>query len=271
MRDVKKILIIGKKSFLAKSIFNFLKKKKIRTSLKSFEEVVNKNINQYFYIINASININYSLNKYKEVNDLDLRIAKKIQNSNTKYIFFSSRKVYKNKFNISEGDYLSPQCNYSRNKLRTENKLLKILKSRVLILRMSNILGLKKKNKNSRSIHSLFLDNFFSYQLRNKKIFFKNSFKDFITIDQFSKIIYFLIKYNVTGILNLSLGKKIFLTEIIFWLNKLNRRVFIKKKLDIKSSFTLNNKKLLSKIPIKLLKKDVKNYCLNLHKEYKKL
>jgi hypothetical protein len=136
---------------------------------------------------------------------------------------------------------------------------------------MSNILGLKKKNKNSRSIHSLFLDNFFSYQLRNKKIFFKNSFKDFITIDQFSKIIYFLIKYNVTGIFNLSLGKKIFLTEIIFWLNKLNRRVFIKKKLDIKSSFTLNNKKLLSKIPIKLLKKDVKNYCLNLHKEYKKL
>jgi len=115
------------------------------------------------------------------------------------------------------------------------------------------------------------LDNFFSYQLRNKKIFFKNSFKDFITIDQFSKIIYLLIKYNVTGILNLSLGKKIFLSEIIFWLNKLNRRVFIKKKLDIKSSFTLNNKKLLSKIPIKLLKKDVKNYCLNLHKEYKKI
>ena len=29
MRDVKKILIIGKKSFLAKSIFNFLKKKKL--------------------------------------------------------------------------------------------------------------------------------------------------------------------------------------------------------------------------------------------------
>ena len=89
------------------------------------------------------------------------------------------------------------------------------------------------------------MDNFFSYQLRYKKFFFKNSFKDFITIDQFSKIIYFLIKYNVTGILNLSLGKKIFLTEIILCLNKLNRRVFIKKKLDIKSSFTLNNKKLL--------------------------
>ena len=270
MKNTRKILIIGKKSFLAKSIYIFLKKKKIRIFLKSFEEVLNKNINDYTCIINASINRNYSLNKYKEINDFDLRIAKKIQNSSTKYIFLSSRKVYRNKFNISEGDYLSPKCNYSRNKLRTENKLLKILKTRVIILRMSNILGLKKKNKNSRNIHSLFLDNFFSYQLRNKKIFFRDSFKDFITIDQFSKIIYLLIKSDAFGIFNLSLGKKIYLTEIIFWLKKLNRRVFINKKIDIKSSFTLNNKKLLSKISIKLLKKDVKNYCLNLHKEYKK-
>jgi len=69
----------------------------------------------------------------------------------------------------------------------------------------------------------------------------------------------------------LIIRKKIFLREIIFWLKKLNRKVFIKKELDIKSSFTLNNKKLLSKISIKLLKKDVKNYCLNLHNEYKKL
>jgi hypothetical protein len=69
----------------------------------------------------------------------------------------------------------------------------------------------------------------------------------------------------------LIIRKKIFLREIIFWLKKLNRKVFIKKEPDIKSSFMLNNKKLLSKILIKLLKKDVKNYCLNLHNEYKKL
>jgi hypothetical protein len=69
----------------------------------------------------------------------------------------------------------------------------------------------------------------------------------------------------------LIIRKKIFLREIIFWLKKLNRKVFIKKEPDIKSSFMLNNKKLLSKISIKLLKNDVQNYCLNLHNEYKKL
>jgi dTDP-4-dehydrorhamnose reductase len=266
---MKNILIVGKKSFLANSIFNFLKKKKLKISLKSFEEVLSKNITDYTHIINGSINKSYCLNKYKKINDLDLRIAKKIINSKTKYIFFSSRKVYKNKFNTLESDHLNPCCNYSRNKLITESQLLKTLESRIIILRISNILGLKKKFKNNRNIHSLFLDNFFNYQLTNKKILHKDSFKDFITINQFNKVIYLIIKSNIKGIFNLSLGKKIYLSEIILWLKKLNRRVFIKKKLDLKSSFTLNNKKLLSKISVKLLKKDVKKYCLNLHKQHK--
>ena len=130
-------------------------------------------------------------------------------------------------------------------------------------------MGLKKKRRKSRNVHSLFLDNFFNYQLTNRKILFKDSFKDFITINQFNKIIYLLIKSNIAGIFNVSLGKKIYLSEIIFWLKKLNRKVFIKKKIDLKSSFTLNNKKLLSKISVKLLKRDVKKYCLNLHKQCK--
>jgi dTDP-4-dehydrorhamnose reductase len=262
-----KILIIGKKSFLAESIYNFLKKK-IKVKLKSFEQVMNMNITNYTYIINASINKNYCLNKYKLINDFDLRIAKKILYSDAKYIFFSSRKVYKNKFNILESDYLNPRCNYSKNKLRTENELLKLLKSRVLILRISNILGFKIKKKNNRAVHSLFLDNFLNYQLKSSKTFFKDCFKDFVTVNQFNQIIYLLIKSNVTGIFNLSLGKKIYLSEIITWLKKLNRKVFIKKKYDIKSSFTLNNKKLLSKIRIRLLKNDVKKYCSNLYKNY---
>jgi dTDP-4-dehydrorhamnose reductase len=268
MKHNSKILIIGKRSFLAGFIYIFLKKKKFKVKLKSFEQALTMKISDYTYIINTSINKNYCLNKYKFINDLDLRIAKKILNSNTKYIFFSSRKVYKNKFNISESHYLHPQCNYSKNKLRTENELLKFLKSRVLILRISNILGFKKKNNNSRIVHSLFLDNFLSYQLKKNRTFFKDSFKDFITIDQFTQVIYLLIKSNVNGIFNLSLGKKIYLSELILWLKKLNSKVFITRELDIKSSFTLNNKKLLSKIGIRLLKKDVKNYCLGLYKKY---
>ena len=105
MKHNSKILIIGKRSFLAGFIYIFLKKKKFKVKLKSFEQALTMKISDYTYIINTSINKNYCLNKYKFINDLDLRIAKKILNSNTKYIFFSSRKVYKNKFNKYEKRY----------------------------------------------------------------------------------------------------------------------------------------------------------------------
>ena len=259
------VLIIGKNSFAGSSIYNFIRKK-IKAKLISYEDIKNIKIKNYTHIINASINKKYFLNKYNKFNDLDLKIAKKIIHTNVKYIFFSTRKVYRQKFNIFEYDNLDPKCNYSENKLKTEKQLLKILGSNVLILRISNILGSKKEKKNKRLVHSLFLDNFFRYQLSNSKLFFLDEFKDFITINQFNKIIYLLIKNNLTGIFNVSLGKRVYLSEIVSWLKKFNSKIFIKKKLNIKNSFTLNNQKLLSKIKIKLLKKEVKDFCLNLYR-----
>jgi nucleoside-diphosphate-sugar epimerase len=260
------VLIIGKKSFVGSSIYNFIKKK-IKAKLISYEDIKNIKINKYTHIINASINKKYFINKYNKSYDLDLKIAKKIMYSDVKYIFFSTRKVYKRKYNTFEYDNLVPKCNYSKNKLKTEKKLLKTLGSNVLILRVSNILGFKKDKKNKRIVHSLFLDNFFRYQSRDNKSFFLNEFKDFITINQFNRVIYLLIKNNLSGIFNVSLGKKIYLSEIILWLKKLNSKIFIKKKLNIKNSFTLSNEKLLSKIKINLFKKDVKDFCLNLHRK----
>lgn len=260
------VLIIGKKSFVGSAIYNFIKNK-IKAKLISYDDIKNTKINKYTHIINASINKKYFLNKYNKFNDLDLKIAKKIMYTDIKYIFFSTRKVYKKKFNIFEYDNLDPRCNYSRNKLKTEKELLKMLGSNVLILRISNILGLKKDKKNKRIVHSLFLDNFFRYQISDSKFFFLNEFKDFITINQFNRVVYLLIKNNLTGIFNVSLGKRIYLSEIIKWLKKLNTNIFIKKKLNIKNSFTLSNRKLLSKIKVKLLKKEVKDFCINLYKK----
>jgi nucleoside-diphosphate-sugar epimerase len=260
------VLIIGKKSFVGSAIYNFIKNK-IKVKLISYDDIKNIKINKYTHIINASINKKYFLNKYNKFNDLDLKIAKKIMYTDIKYIFLSTRKVYKKKFNIFEYDNLDPRCNYSKNKLKTEKELLKMLGSNVLILRISNILGLKKDKKNKRIVHSLFLDNFFRYQISDSKFFFLNEFKDFITINQFNRVLYLLIKNNLTGIFNVSLGKRIYLSEIIKWLKKLNTNIFIKKKLNIKNSFTLSNRKLLSKIKVKLLKKEVKDFCINLYKK----
>ena len=49
----------------------------------------------------------------------------------TKYIFLSTRKVYKSKANIVENSELFPKTNYSKNKLISENKLTFIKMYRV--------------------------------------------------------------------------------------------------------------------------------------------
>ena len=45
----------------------------------------------------------------------DFKLANKINNKKTIFIFLSSRKVYKAKSNIKETDKLSPKSNYSKN------------------------------------------------------------------------------------------------------------------------------------------------------------
>ena len=104
---MKKVLIIGKRGFIGKSLNKFLKLKH-NVKLISFKEALNfKQIDKYNFIINSSINRSYIEKKYNKKFDNDLKIAERINNIKTIYVFLSSRKVYKAKQNINEGDKLS--------------------------------------------------------------------------------------------------------------------------------------------------------------------
>ena len=151
--DKKKLLIIGRNSFLGKSLY-FGLKKKINTRLLSYEKFLkleDKELKKINYICNCAINPKYVKLKYKKKNDIDLKIINKIINLDISFIFLSTRKVYLNKANIKETEKTNPKCNYSKNKLITEKAIYKLIKNKALILRISNILGLKKKKfkKNS--------------------------------------------------------------------------------------------------------------------------
>ena len=114
-----------------------------------------------------------------------------------------------------------------------------------------------------RNNHKLFYDNFLEYKKNKKKIIVNNEFKDFISIDQFSKIVGLIIKNRIKGIYNVSLGKKIYISEIVKWLDKkFSKNIrFINSQKD---SFTLSNKKILKKIQINLTKNQVKLFCKKL-------
>ena len=268
----KKILIIGQQGRIASNLFKYFKTKKIEVYSLSFESFIkkqSKNINKFDVIINCTSNQKFIKNKYQDRNDNDLIIAKKIMYSKTKLVMLSTRKVYKAKFNINELDKIKPNCNYSKNKVISEASVTKILLNRILILRISNIIGCPNKNK--RKLHKTFSDIFF--EMAKKGFMYKNNkiYKDFISMKKFNQIVFELIKKNSFGLFNVSLGKKIYLNHLITWLNFYNSKklkIISPKNSFNNDSFTLSNKKLMKKIKIKNNVIDLKNECLRISRSF---
>ena len=172
-------------------------------------------------------------------------------------------------FNIKEGDKLLPNCNYSKNKLISENLVQKILTNRSLVLRIANLIGLPTKSK--RKLHKTFVDIFFN-KINQGYIYENNkNYKDFISIRVFNEIVLKLIRKNAYGIYNVSLGKKVYLNQLTEWLNFYNKKKIItikRKKSSINENFTLNNLKLVNKIKIKYNLIDLKNDSLQISKKF---
>lgn len=269
----KNILIIGKKSFIAQNLKFFLKKN-FSIKLIDYAKFMNlsyTSIQDVNYIINCSSNKDYVIKKYNEKNDFDLIICKKIIKLKCKYIYLSTRKIYLPKANIREHDKKILSDNYAKNKFITEKKLTKLLSDRILILRISNLIGLNLSKNNSRKIHKTFIDYFFLNAV--KGIIFNNTkiFKDFLSTKQFSKIISKLIEKESSGIFNVSIGKKVYLAKLTKWLNFYNRNqcsyIDNPTKFNI-DNFYLNNKKLLKEIKIKINLKDLEKDCKQISKKF---
>ena len=97
----------------------------------------------------------------------------------------------------------------------------------------------------------------------------RNKFKDFLSIQKFSQILEMIIRKDLRGIYNVSIGKKIYLSEIIDWLNRYNKKPVkvIRYKSSKNQNFYLNNKKLMSKIKIKNELSELKKECLILSRK----
>ena len=83
------------------------------------------------------------------------------------------------------------------------------------------------------------------------------------------KLFLILIELNCKGVYNVSLGKKVYLNQIIKWLNNYNDNQNKLMRLNNKfvtDSFTLNNKKLMNKIKIRNNLEELKKSCIKLSK-----
>ena len=264
---MKKILVIGKRGFIGNNLAKYLKQTYSLKHIRYKDLKKHKSqLNSFDFIINTSTNKNYIKKKYNEKFDNDLKIANLITNKKIIYIFLSTRKVYPSKINLYENNKLSPKSNYSRNKIITEKKLPKIIEKNLTILRVSNIIGERNLTK---KIHHTFVDIFFENIKKGFIIDNGNAFKDFLSIDKFCQIIKKILQKKLLGTYNVSIGQKVYLNDLINWLNKFNKKEIkkikiIKKKND---SFFLNNKKLMNKIRIRNSLTELKLYCLKLSKK----
>ena len=269
----KKILVIGKNSFIGNSLIFFLKKKFLikKKNFISFMKTSKTELDKFDYVINCSINYKYVKYKYSKSNDFDNQIVEKIKDLNCKFIFLSTRKIYKSGMNLMEDSKTQPKCNYSKNKLTTEKKIMKFSNDKLLILRISNLIGHEYKLKSKRKVHFTFIDHFFENVKKGLIFDNKKTYKDFLSTKTFSEIVEKLIKNNLTGTYNISIGQKIYLNQLVKWLNYYNKRRCVVVKTPNyynKDCFFLNNNRLKERIKIKTTLSDLKKNCKKLSKNY---
>ena len=232
---MKVICIDGFNSYLAKNFYNTYKKK---YKILRFKSDIN-NINDLKTFIDKkkiSIYIRFAaLSRSKCENNLDqcystnFTANKKLVNllkfKKTKLLFMSSSHVYSysNK-RINEKSDVKPHNNYGKFKLKSENYIKKNLDD-YLIMRIFNIYG---KNQPS----SFFIPDMISKITNNENITINKSIRDFIHVDEVSKIINFTIKKKIFGTINVGSGRGVTLKYIV---------KNIGKNINIKPRLTENN------------------------------
>jgi hypothetical protein len=263
----KKILIIGKRSIVAKII-----KKKLQiyflvkhVSFNDFKKISQKKYKDFYLLINCSFKRDFHTLK----NNPDIFIAKKIKKTSLKYIMLSSSKVYgvnSSTKKITEKFKCNPLTAYGSIRLKTENILKKLLCEKLLILRVTNILMFDLRNDNlSKNLINQMLNS-----LKNKsliKIPKKKVIKDFVTIKFLVEVLLKLIKKKSTGIFNISSSFGISLRQIAFLLIKGFKSGKINYTNDVSDSFVLSNKKLFKITKKSINSKILKQYIFNLGKK----
>ena len=268
-----KILIVGKNSRITQFLKDYLNRRFL-LSIISYSEVVKKEsnyFNKFNFVINCSSNKKYVNSKYNSLYDHDYQIVKKLIKLKPSYIFLSTRKIYKADDNCNETSKPKPQCNYSKNKLITEKKLKNLIKKKLLILRISNVIGVNNIIS-KKKLHNTFIDIFFINIKKGLILENGTIYKDFISSKKLVQVISKLITIKAIGTYNLSIGKKIYLNDIIRWLNFYNNKpykIINNKNFNFnKDSFYLNNNKIVKKTKINLKISDLKTDCKKISKNY---
>ena len=258
-----KIGITGASGILGTSLIYFLKKKpkyKIKKynydvlNVKKIENWIKYNQFQVIIHLAALVPVRTVEKKYKLAKKINIEGTKNLVNAIKKYqkikpfLFFSSTShVYSYSTKIfTEKDKIIGVTKYGKTKIKAETILLQY--KNFYNLCIGRISSMISENQNT----NFLINKIIKLGKRGNQIIFKNSNikRNFIYVDDVSKIIIKIIEKKIIGILNISGSKTTHLFKLF---------LFIEKKYNFKIDHSLKNFEYLI-VSNKLLLKKIGNY-----------
>ena len=219
------IAINGYNSFIAK---NYLKSYKAKYKIihykkdinnkKEFLKFVKRNKFTHFIYFAALSREKCDLNRNlcKKTNYISVKSTIDIFNllkNKPKLIFISSSHVYGASLHkLSEKSKLKPRSLYAKLKLKSENYIRKNY-SNYTILRIFNVYGNNQPK-------GYFIPDMIHKIKKNFEIKINKSIRDYIHVNEISRIINFIIKKKISGTLNVGTGRGVSLNFLINQISK---------------------------------------------------
>lgn len=243
---MRKIVLIGKNSYLAAGLPNYMQSFNISyMSHGDWKERIDEILDAKA-VINFCISPNFSSSIMKPDDVIDVQIAKRILNRGIQYIFLSSRKVYGSSDECRIYKETDSPCGvdfYAKNKIMTENVLQDLLNDNLTICRLSNIIGEPIVRQGYKTFVGWICENFL---LKGKLVVTQNTNakKDFITKEFLHQALAHIIKQKTKGIINISSGFGSFVKDILDGYIGGENVEYLGNDLPCKDQFILNNDKL---------------------------
>lgn len=217
MAKSKRVLIVGENSYLASNLQLDAKYFQVDKVRRPFDKNGQDYYRNYDYIINFCIQPEHFTRTLKDNEMIDVNIAKDITDTDTKFVFLSSRKVYGSSYELKEykeTDELKPYDFYSENKATIEKVLLELIPNNLIILRTGNIIGEPVAKKNYKTFVG-WLEKELEEHGRISCTFLPDTRKDFITRDYFHEVLNSVITGNALGTYNAGAGFALPIEEIL--------------------------------------------------------
>lgn len=247
-----KVLIVGKNSFISKSLSKVKDENKFYKI--SYNDLYDTDLTQFDVVINCSINPSFKTSTYHLGIDVDYDVAHKSYMSGCHFVMLSTRKIYGSSTILKTYDETSeqkPYDHYSENKLLSETKIATQFGDRTTIIRGSNLFGYEP---NRNSMMGYFIDQLDKDGIIRYNILSTTS-KDIIHVDDATKILSKVCSQKPIGLYNLGTSFPYTMLNIgIFLLDgfndgKIENRMLLEGS-EYGEQFVLNTSKLYSRLNI---------------------